>query len=67
MNKVQEFVQIDLKKTKKRTNCLLSYNISRCWINRLNYFAKPGPISNQDFLCKHGGRLSFFFQENLFQ
>jgi len=34
---------------------LLPYYISRYWINRLFYFAEPGPISNEDFLCKHGG------------
>ncbi|CAM4976055.1 unnamed protein product [Rotaria socialis] len=34
---------------------LLSFYISRSWINRLFYFAEPGPITNNDFLCKHGG------------
>ena len=34
---------------------LLPVDISRSWINRFFYFAEPGPITNNDFLCKHGG------------
>ncbi|XP_061406309.1 ubiquitin carboxyl-terminal hydrolase 20-like isoform X7 [Lethenteron reissneri] len=34
---------------------LLEFYISRQWLNRLNTFAEPGPITNQDFLCSHGG------------
>ncbi|KAG0022961.1 Ubiquitin carboxyl-terminal hydrolase 33 [Entomortierella chlamydospora] len=29
--------------------------ISRLWFCRWQYFANPGPISNHDFLCPHGG------------
>ncbi|XP_052833138.1 ubiquitin carboxyl-terminal hydrolase 20 [Octopus bimaculoides] len=29
--------------------------MSKQWINRFNTFAEPGPITNQDFLCSHGG------------
>ncbi|CAF0839849.1 unnamed protein product [Didymodactylos carnosus] len=38
-------------------NRLLPFYISKSWINRLFYFAEPGPITNNDFLCKHGGVL----------
>ncbi|KAK7095088.1 ubiquitin carboxyl-terminal hydrolase 20-like [Littorina saxatilis] len=34
---------------------LLQFYVSKQWINRFNTFAEPGPISNRDFLCKHGG------------
>jgi ubiquitin carboxyl-terminal hydrolase 20/33 len=36
---------------------LLPFYISRSWINRFFYFAEPGPITNNDFLCKHGGSI----------
>ncbi|KAG0251884.1 Ubiquitin carboxyl-terminal hydrolase 20 [Mortierella polycephala] len=29
--------------------------ISRLWICRWNFLTNPGPISNHDFLCPHGG------------
>lgn len=34
---------------------LLQFYISRQWLNKFRTFAEPGPISNQDFLCAHGG------------
>ncbi|XP_076455009.1 ubiquitin carboxyl-terminal hydrolase 20-like [Babylonia areolata] len=34
---------------------LMQFYVSKQWINRFNTFAEPGPISNRDFLCKHGG------------
>ncbi|XP_028825090.1 ubiquitin carboxyl-terminal hydrolase 33-like isoform X2 [Denticeps clupeoides] len=34
---------------------LLQFYISRQWLNRFRTFAEPGPISNHDFLCAHGG------------
>lgn len=34
---------------------LMHFFISKQWINRFNTFAEPGPISNHDFLCRHGG------------
>lgn len=34
---------------------LLQFYVSKQWINRFNTFAEPGPITNQDFLCPHGG------------
>ncbi|XP_018420260.1 PREDICTED: ubiquitin carboxyl-terminal hydrolase 20 [Nanorana parkeri] len=34
---------------------LLQFYISREWLNKFNTFAEPGPISNQSFLCSHGG------------
>ncbi|CAF1317555.1 unnamed protein product [Adineta steineri] len=40
---------------------LLPFYISRSWINRLFYFAEPGPITNNDFLCKHGGVLPHYW------
>lgn len=40
---------------------LMEFFISKQWINKFNTFAEPGPISNDDFLCKHGGNLSICF------
>ncbi|XP_061879259.1 ubiquitin carboxyl-terminal hydrolase 33 isoform X2 [Entelurus aequoreus] len=34
---------------------LLQFYISRPWFNKFQTFAEPGPISNDDFLCTHGG------------
>ncbi|XP_066537340.1 ubiquitin carboxyl-terminal hydrolase 33 [Hoplias malabaricus] len=34
---------------------LLQFYISRQWLNKFRTFAEPGPISNYDFLCAHGG------------
>ncbi|XP_035230177.1 ubiquitin carboxyl-terminal hydrolase 20-like, partial [Stegodyphus dumicola] len=34
---------------------LLVFNVSRQWIIKFNKFAEPGPITNSDFLCTHGG------------
>uniref|UniRef100_A0A9J7XEC9 Ubiquitin carboxyl-terminal hydrolase n=1 Tax=Cyprinus carpio carpio TaxID=630221 RepID=A0A9J7XEC9_CYPCA len=34
---------------------LLQFYISRQWLNKFKTFAEPGPISNHDFLCPHGG------------
>ncbi|XP_075434762.1 ubiquitin carboxyl-terminal hydrolase 20 isoform X2 [Ascaphus truei] len=34
---------------------LLQFYISREWLNKFNTFTEPGPISNQSFLCSHGG------------
>ncbi|XP_071802261.1 ubiquitin carboxyl-terminal hydrolase 20-like [Asterias amurensis] len=33
----------------------LHFFVSLQWLNKFNSFAEPGPISNNDFLCKHGG------------
>lgn len=34
---------------------LLQFYVSRQWLNKFRTFAEPGPISNRDFLCAHGG------------
>uniref|UniRef100_A0A2D4GR52 ubiquitinyl hydrolase 1 n=1 Tax=Micrurus corallinus TaxID=54390 RepID=A0A2D4GR52_MICCO len=34
---------------------LLQFYISRLWLNKFRTFAEPGSISNNDFLCIHGG------------
>ncbi|KAG5285528.1 hypothetical protein AALO_G00004400 [Alosa alosa] len=34
---------------------LLQFYVSRQWLNKFRTFAEPGPISNNDFLCTHGG------------
>ncbi|GAB1608984.1 ubiquitin carboxyl-terminal hydrolase 20-like isoform X1, partial [Argonauta hians] len=39
----------------EREPSLLQFYVSKQWINRFNTFAEPGPITNQDFLCCHGG------------
>ena len=39
---------------------LLQFYISRQWLNKFKTFAEPGPISNDDFLCSHGGTCDTF-------
>ncbi|TSK82116.1 Ubiquitin carboxyl-terminal hydrolase 20 [Bagarius yarrelli] len=34
---------------------LLQFYISREWLNKFNTFTEPGPITNHNFLCQHGG------------
>ncbi|XP_035684989.1 ubiquitin carboxyl-terminal hydrolase 20-like isoform X1 [Branchiostoma floridae] len=34
---------------------LMKFYISRQWLHKFTMFAEPGPISNNDFLCRHGG------------
>ncbi|XP_029474737.1 ubiquitin carboxyl-terminal hydrolase 33 isoform X1 [Rhinatrema bivittatum] len=34
---------------------LLQFYISRQWLNKFKTFAEPGHVSNNDFLCIHGG------------
>nr|XP_006813904.1 PREDICTED: ubiquitin carboxyl-terminal hydrolase 20-like [Saccoglossus kowalevskii] len=34
---------------------LLQFFVSQQWLNKFNTFSEPGPITNYDFLCKHGG------------
>ena len=34
----------------------MHFYVSKEWINRFNTFAEPGPVTNEDFLCPHGGR-----------
>ncbi|RUS80446.1 hypothetical protein EGW08_011815 [Elysia chlorotica] len=34
---------------------ILQFYISKQWMSRFHTFAEPGPITNSDFLCKHGG------------
>lgn len=34
---------------------LMRFYVSKQWINKFNTFAEPGPITNSDFLCRHGG------------
>ncbi|XP_070532526.1 ubiquitin carboxyl-terminal hydrolase 20-like [Ptychodera flava] len=34
---------------------LLQFFVSKQWLNKFNTFAEPGPITNSDFLCMHGG------------
>ncbi|XP_055895796.1 ubiquitin carboxyl-terminal hydrolase 20-like isoform X1 [Biomphalaria glabrata] len=48
---------------------LLKFYISKQWLCRFQTFAEPGPISNRDFLCKHGGMPPGKFQmkQNLCQ
>ena len=45
---------------KRAEGCLMSFYVSRQWISKFNTFAEPGPITNHDFLCRHGGKLNSF-------
>lgn len=45
---------------------LLQFYVSRQWLNKFKTFAEPGPISNNDFLCMHGGEtVTVSFRKNL--
>ena len=44
---------------KRAEGSLMSFYVSRQWISKFNTFAEPGPITNHDFLCVHGGELSW--------
>lgn len=46
---------LDLMKLSKSEPSLLHFYISKQWVNKFNTFAEPGPITNCDFLCEHGG------------
>lgn len=41
-----------------REPSLLRFYVSREWLNKFNTFAEPGPITNNTFLCSHGGEQS---------
>lgn len=45
----------ELMERSRNEHGLLSFYVSKQWINRFNTFAEPGPIDNGDFLCMHGG------------
>ncbi|XP_078075072.1 ubiquitin carboxyl-terminal hydrolase 33 isoform X1 [Mustelus asterias] len=53
----------EMQKERQRVNhllnmmepSLLQFYISRQWLNKFKTFAEPGPISNNEFLCVHGG------------
>ena len=44
---------VELMQHKEKS--LMQFIISKQWINRFNTFAEPGCITNDDFLCAHGG------------
>ncbi|KAG8190970.1 hypothetical protein JTE90_010830 [Oedothorax gibbosus] len=46
---------VELMELSQNEPGLLRFHISKQWINKFNNFAEPGPISNTDFLCSHGG------------
>ncbi|RWS28203.1 Ubiquitin carboxyl-terminal hydrolase 20-like protein [Leptotrombidium deliense] len=46
---------LDLMKISRNEPSLLQFYVSKLWVNRFNTFAESGPITNDDFLCEHGG------------
>ncbi|KAG1695552.1 Ubiquitin carboxyl-terminal hydrolase 20 [Nymphon striatum] len=54
MNRRRDRV-VELMKRSNREPGLLQFYISKQWVNKFNTFSDPGPITNTDFLCKHGG------------
>ncbi|KAK3927831.1 Ubiquitin carboxyl-terminal hydrolase 20 [Frankliniella fusca] len=46
---------VELLERSNNEPTLMSFYISKQWLNKLNTFAEPGPIDNSDFLCHHGG------------
>lgn len=47
---------------KRAERSLMSFFVSQQWIIKFNTFAEPGPITNHDFLCQHGGKPSYIYQ-----
>ena len=47
-----------------REKSLMQFIISKQWINKFNTFAEPGSITNEDFLCAHGGFHTQLFKIN---
>ncbi|KAH9512430.1 Ubiquitin carboxyl-terminal hydrolase 20 [Bulinus truncatus] len=54
-NKNIESIRQKVLDLEQREVSLLKFYISKQWLCRFQTFAEPGPISNKDFLCKHGG------------
>jgi ubiquitin carboxyl-terminal hydrolase 20/33 len=46
---------LELMKLSRNEPSLLQFYVSKQWVNKFNTFAEPGPITNCDFLCEHGG------------
>ncbi|XP_071043445.1 ubiquitin carboxyl-terminal hydrolase 20 isoform X2 [Parasteatoda tepidariorum] len=46
---------VELMERSRIETGLLKFHISKQWVNKFNNFSEPGPISNTDFLCIHGG------------
>ncbi|KAJ1526918.1 hypothetical protein ONE63_008467 [Megalurothrips usitatus] len=46
---------VELLERSNNEPSLMTFYISKQWLNKLNTFAEPGPIDNSDFLCHHGG------------
>ena len=44
---------VELMQVKEKS--LMQFIVSKQWINKFNTFAEPGSITNDDFLCVHGG------------
>lgn len=45
----------ELMKLSRNEPSLLQFYVSKQWVNKFNTFSEPGPITNCDFLCEHGG------------
>ncbi|XP_059175992.1 ubiquitin carboxyl-terminal hydrolase 20-like [Physella acuta] len=54
-NKAIENVRQKVMDMEHNETSILRFYISKQWMSRFNTFAEPGPITNKDFLCKHGG------------
>uniref|UniRef100_T1J2D1 Ubiquitin carboxyl-terminal hydrolase n=1 Tax=Strigamia maritima TaxID=126957 RepID=T1J2D1_STRMM len=46
---------IELMEISKKEPSLMQFYVSKQWVTKFNSFAVPGPITNTDFLCQHGG------------
>ncbi|CAL1540457.1 unnamed protein product, partial [Lymnaea stagnalis] len=54
-NKAIDNVRQKVKDLELSEISILRFFISKQWLSRFDTFAEPGPITNKDFLCKHGG------------
>lgn len=52
--KAEELRQTVSQLCQQQEQSLIQFYISLKWLNKFNTFVEPGPITNSDFLCKHG-------------
>ncbi|XP_005099115.1 ubiquitin carboxyl-terminal hydrolase 20 [Aplysia californica] len=54
-NKKIESVRQRIMELESSEVSILRFYLSKQWVSKFHTFAEPGPITNSDFLCKHGG------------
>ncbi|CAG5125310.1 unnamed protein product, partial [Candidula unifasciata] len=54
-NRKMESLRQRMSELERSEPSILRFYLSKQWESRFYTFAEPGPITNKDFLCKHGG------------